>query len=78
MNSKNIFPLRFGCISENSRVKLIKWFKAISIIVSYPQVSSVKLAEELDIAQKTAWIMMDKFKNSNFEYLRKVLWIIKI
>ena len=70
---KKIFSIKVGSVFENSRLPLTKWFKAINIIISYPAVSSVKLAKELDITQKTAWIMMDKLRNSNFEYLRKVL-----
>ena len=52
-------------MKEEKRENLMKLIK--------PQVSSVRLAEELEITQKTAWMMMDKFKNGNFEYLRKVL-----
>lgn len=52
----------------------VHFVKAIAFANSKTaSVSSVKLAKELDITQKTAWIMMDKLRNSNFEYLRKVL-----
>jgi transposase-like protein len=62
---KKIFSFKVGSVFENSRLPLMKWFKAINIIITRPQVSSVKLAEELDITQKTAWMMMDKFKSGN-------------
>ena len=71
---KKIFSFKVGSVFENSRLPLMKWFKAINIIISQPQVSSVRLSEELEITQKTAWIMMDKFKSGNVmnNYLSKL------
>lgn len=60
---KKIFSVKVGSIFEHSRLSLVKWFKAIQILLKSSDISSIRLSKELGVTQKTAWMMMDKLKN---------------
>ena len=52
-----------GTIFENSPIPLQKWFLAVYILTSYKKgVSSVQLASDLGVTQKTAWFMAQRIR----------------
>jgi transposase-like protein len=45
-------------------VKLQKWFLAIYLITSHKKgISSLQLAKDIDVTQKTAWFMLQRIRN---------------
>lgn len=62
-NTGKNFNIRIGTIFEGSKVPLRKWFIAIFLITTETKgISSVRLAEYLDITQKTAWFMSHRIR----------------
>jgi hypothetical protein len=50
--------VRVGTIFEGSKMSLQKWFVAIyEITTSNKGISSIKLADDIKVTQKTAWYM---------------------
>ena len=59
------FSIIKGTIFDDSRLPLQKWFMAIYLLNSSKKgVSSVDLAEKIDITQKSAWFMLHRLRNS--------------
>ena len=60
---KSSFNVLSGTIMEKTRVKLQKWFLAISLIVNAKKsLSSYQLARDLDLNQPTAWYMQQRIR----------------
>ena len=62
-----------GTIFENSTVPLHKWFMAIFILSTHRKgISSMQVARDIGVTQKTAWFMMQRvrnaFKQQSFTY----------
>jgi len=56
--SGKYFTVKTGSMFDNTKIELPKWFMAIWIITSNKKgVSSVQLARDLQISQKSAWFM---------------------
>jgi transposase-like protein len=54
-----------GTIFENSVVPLSKWFMAIFIMTTHRKgISSVQVARDIGVTQKTAWFMMQRVRNA--------------
>lgn len=54
-----------GTIFENSTVPLAKWFMAIFIMTTHRKgISSVQVARDIGVTQKTAWFMMQRVRNA--------------
>lgn len=54
-----------GTIFENSTVPLSKWFMAIFILSTHRKgISSVQVARDIGVTQKTAWFMMQRVRNA--------------
>jgi transposase-like protein len=54
-----------GTIFENSTVSLSKWFMAIFILSTHRKgISSVQVARDIGVTQKTAWFMMQRVRNA--------------
>jgi transposase-like protein len=54
-----------GTIFENSTVALSKWFMAIFIMSTHRKgISSVQVARDIGVTQKTAWFMMQRVRNA--------------
>lgn len=66
-NSKKYFNIKTKTLFHNSKVPLTTWFKAIWIIANSEKLTSVALAKELELTQKTAWYMLRRVKR----YLQK-------
>lgn len=61
------FTVTVGTMFEGSHVPLDKWFWAIYIFTSHKKgISSVQLAKDIGVTQKTAWFMLNRIRH-NFE-----------
>lgn len=57
------FSVLVGTIFQSSKIPLYKWFMAIYMLATYKKgVTSVQLANDLEITQKTAWFMNQKIR----------------
>lgn len=57
------FTAKVGTIFEDSPLPLQKWFMAIYLISSHKKgISSVQLAKDIDVTQKTAWFMLQRLR----------------
>ncbi len=62
-NTGKYFNAKTGTIFQNSKIELQKWFLAIWIVtVNKKGISSVELANDLGITQKTSWYMLQRIK----------------
>lgn len=60
---KKQFSLKSNTILENSNLPLVTWFKAIYYFTTKKRgVSSIQLAEWLEIEQKTAWFLLHRLR----------------
>lgn len=57
------FSIRVGTIFEDSKIPLQKWFMAIYLTTSHKKgISSLQLAKDIDVTQKTAWFMLHRLR----------------
>ena len=64
MDCKFDFSLRKGTIFEESRLPLRKWFVCIYLVTSNSKgLSSVQLAKQVGITQKTAWFVLSRLRH---------------
>lgn len=57
------FNVRTGTFLDNTKVKLQKWFLAIWLVTSHKKgISSLQLAKDIDVTQKTAWFMLHRIR----------------
>lgn len=62
-NTGKYFNVRTGTMFDNTKIELQKWFLAIWIITSHKKgISSVQLAKDIDVTQKTAWFMNHRIR----------------
>ena len=60
---KEDFTVRTGTVFERSHIPLHKWIYAIYLLAKAPKgISSVRLAKEIDITQKSAWFMLHRMR----------------
>lgn len=60
---KKKFTVKVGTIFENSKVGLRTWFAAMYLIsTSKKGISSLQLAEQLGLTQKTAWFLLHRVR----------------
>ena len=58
------FSVISGTIFENTKLPLRKWFMAMYLISSHKKgISSVQLAQDINVTQKTAWFMLHKIRH---------------
>lgn len=58
------FSVTSGTIFDNTKISLRKWFMAMYLISSHKKgVSSVQLATDIKVTQKTAWYMLHKIRH---------------
>jgi len=54
-----------GTIFENSTIDLSKWFMALFILSTHRKgISSVQVARDIGVTQKSAWFMMQRIRNA--------------
>lgn len=64
---KKRFTVTVGTMFEGSHVSLQNWFYAIYIFLNHKKgISSVQLAKDIHVTQKTAWFMLNRIRH-NFE-----------
>lgn len=68
------FTVRVGTIFENSKIAFRIWFAAIYLATSHKKgISSVQLAIDLGITQKTAWFVLHRIREMLKEKAPKML-----
>lgn len=59
------FSIKVGTIFEDSKLPLRTWMLAVWYVSSHKKsISSVQLAKDLGITQKTAWFMMHRLRHA--------------
>ncbi len=62
--SGKYFNVKTATLFDNTKVKLNKWFLAIWLITSHKKgISSVQLAKDIGVTQKSAWFMLHRIRN---------------
>lgn len=62
---RNRFTVTVGTMFEGSHIPLRKWFLAIYIFSSHKKgISSVQLAKDINVTQKTAWFMLSRIRHN--------------
>ena len=62
---KKDFTLKTGTIFGESKIPLQKWFVAIYLLTTSPKgISSVQLAKQVGVTQKTAWFMDHRIRKA--------------
>ncbi|MBI1226323.1 MAG: IS1595 family transposase [Bacteroidetes bacterium] len=62
-NTGKYFNVRTATMFDNTKIELQKWFLAIWLITSHKKgISSVQLAKDIDVTQKTAWFMNHRIR----------------
>ena len=57
------FTVKVGTIFEDSPLPLQKWFVAIYLVTSHKKgISSIQLAKDINVTQKTAWLLCHKIR----------------
>ena len=63
---KRVFRITTGTIFSDSPLKLLpKWFMAVYLVTEHAKgISSVQLARDIGVTQKTAWHMIQRIQNT--------------
>jgi len=62
-NSGKYFNVKTKTLFDNSKIPLQKWFLAIWLVTSHRKgISSLQLARDLDVTQKTSWFMLHRIR----------------
>ena len=62
--SGKYFNVKTSTLFDNTKIKLNKWFLAIWLITSHKKgISSVQLAKDIGVTQKSAWFMLHRIRN---------------
>ncbi|MGE3840077.1 MAG: IS1595 family transposase [Vicinamibacterales bacterium] len=73
------FTVRTGTIFERSHVPLHKWIYAMYLLVTARKgISSLQLAKEIGITQKSAWFLLHRLREACGKDLRKLRGIVEI
>ena len=59
------FTVRTGTVFERSKIPLDKWVYAMYLLVTARKgISSLQLAKEIGVTQKTAWFMLGRLREA--------------
>lgn len=73
------FTVRTGTIFERSHVPLHKWIYAMYLVVTARKgVSSMQLAKEIGVTQKTAWFLLGRLREACKGKLTKLRGLIEL
>ncbi len=62
---KKDFTIRTGTIMERSHIPLRKWIFAMYLLLTaHKGISSLQLAKEIGITQKSAWFMLNRLREA--------------
>jgi transposase-like protein len=76
---KEDFTVRTGTIFERSHVPLHKWIYAMYLLVTARKgISSMQLAKEIGVTQKSAWFMLHRLREACGKNLKKLQGLIEI
>jgi transposase-like protein len=76
---KEDFTVRTGTIFERSHVPLHKWVYAMYLVVTARKgISSMQLAKEIGVTQKTAWFMLGRLREACGDKRTKLSGIVEI
>lgn len=76
---KEDFTVRTGTIFERSHVPLHKWIYAMYLLVTARKgISSMQLAKEIGITQKSAWFVLHRLRDACGPDLTKLQGIVEI
>jgi transposase-like protein len=76
---KEDFTVRTGTIFERSHVPLHKWIYAMYLLVTARKgISSMQLAKEIGVTQKSAWFMLQRLREACGSKLEKLQGIVEI
>jgi transposase-like protein len=76
---KRDFTVRTGTIFERSHVPLHKWIYAMYLLVTARKgVSSMQLAKEIGITQKSAWFVLQRLREACAEDKSKLKGIVEV
>lgn len=59
-NSGKYFNVKTGTIFEDTKIPLLKWFKAIFLLKSKNSITAKVLANEIEVSIKTATLLINK------------------
>lgn len=63
-NTGKYFNVRTATLFDNTKIELQSWFIAIYLLTGHKKgISSLQLAKDLDVTQKTAWFMAQRIRN---------------
>ncbi|MDR0801237.1 IS1595 family transposase [Fluviicola sp.] len=63
-NTGKYFNARTETMFDNTKIPLQKWFLAIWLVTSHKKgISSVQLAKDIDVTQKSSWFMLQRIRN---------------
>src|SRR6202795_4544744 len=73
------FTIRTGTIFERSHIPLHKWLYAMYLLVTARKgISSMQLAKEIGITQKSAWFMLQRLREACGDDFTKLTGIVEI
>lgn len=73
------FTVRTGTIFERSHVPLHKWVYAMYLVVTARKgISSMQLAKEIGVTQKTAWFMLQRLREACSGKLDKLTGFVEV
>lgn len=73
------FTVRTGTIFERSHIPLNKWIYAMYMLVTARKgISSLQLAKEIGVTQKSAWFMLHRLREACSGNMRKLRGIVEI
>lgn len=62
-NTGKYFNVKTNTLFDSTKIELQKWFMAIWLVTSHKKgISSVQLAKDIDVTQKTAWFMLQRIR----------------
>lgn len=59
---RRIYTAKTGTVMEASKLSTMKWFLAMYLIMHKRGISSVQLAKDLSVTQKTAWFVLQRLR----------------
>jgi transposase-like protein len=73
------FTVRTGTIFERSHIPLNKWIYAMYLLVTARKgISSLQLAKEIGVTQKSAWFMLHRLREACSGHWRQLRGIVEI
>lgn len=60
------FSVKVGTVFEDTKIPLQKWFMAVYLLTAHKKgISSLQLARDIDVTQKTAWFMLHRLRHAS-------------